>query len=404
MYESDSLRGLIVRYGSLISNIIERGPLTRGQLGAALKVAQPTITRRTMELIEAGLLYEGEIASEESRLGRPSRRLHVNSDAAYVAALHLGRVDVEIGLVNLAGEVVAKRTLDADPAEEEAPVESIDRAVDALGSLWDQIEIPHTKVLGLGVATTGVVDAATGTEARFWLRGGRLVRTDVPVRERLAATVTLPTVIETNAWAMAMGDRWFGNRMRDFALFHVNAGAAAALVVNGALYRGQGAAGEIAHTRVGGSRRPCSCGKRGCLEAVVSRAAILAEVERYQKVSSIWDVVELANSGDPDVLEVLAECAEAIGPACTSIVDLLDPRALVVSGPIFSVPHVFNAVEEFVRQNSFTGRMGRVQVCRSPLAADIALVGAGSLVIGSVLSGSLPRLRRTTRKSMAKSS
>lgn len=404
MREADDLRGLIVRYGSLISSIVERGPLTRGQLGTALKVAQPTITRRTMELIEAGLLFEGDVASDEIRLGRPSRWLHVNPDAAYVAALHLGRVDVEIGLVNLVGEVVVKETLEADPAEEADPVALIDRAVDALGRLWNKARIPSAKVLGLGVATTGVVDAETGTEARFWLSGGRLVRTDVPVRERLAATVTLPTYIETNAWAMAMGDRWFGNRMRDFALFHVNAGAAASIVVNGALYRGQGAAGEIAHTRVEGNRRPCSCGKRGCLEAVVSRAAILAEVERYHKVKSIWDVVALANEGDPDILEVLAECAEAIGPACTSIVDLLDPKALVLSGPIFSVPHVFNAVEEFVRQNSFTGRMGRVQVCRSPLAADIALVGAGSLVIGSLLSGRLDKSQVPTRESMAKSS
>lgn len=381
------LHELIVRYGSLLGCLIEKGPMTRGQLGAALGVAQPTITRRTMELIESNILCEGEIASEESRLGRPSRLLDIVPDAAYVAALHLGRSDVELGLVNLKGEVIAKETMEGGPQEEENPASFIDEAVEALGRLWTASGVPRERVLGLGVATTGVFDPATGTDARFWLADGRLVRTDVPVRQRLLRTVTLPTVIETNAWAMAMGDRWFGNRERDFALFHANDGAAAALVVNGALYRGQGAAGEIAHNRVGDNRSPCSCGKRGCLAAVISRSAIVAKVSRVHKVRSIWDVVALANQRDPDVLEVLAECAEAVGPACTSIVDLLDPKALVLSGPIFSVPLVFNAVEEYVRQNSFTGRTGRVQVLRSPLGADIALVGAASLVLDSLLSG-----------------
>ena len=387
MADAHGLRELIARNGPLIRCILEHGPLTRGRLGALLMVAQPTITRRTMELIEAGILVEGEVAADETRLGRPSRPLDINPDAAYVAALHLGRSDEELGLVNLKGQVVAKESIEGGPLEEAEPGPFIDRAVEALGRLWEKSGVPQEKVLGLGVATTGVFDAATGTEARFWLNDGRLIRTDIPVRERLLRTVTVPTVIETNAWAMAMGDRWFGNRERDFVLFHVNDGAAAAIVVNGELYRGQGAAGEIAHTRVGENRRPCSCGKRGCLAAVISRAAILAQVEQVHKVKSIWDVVALANRRHPDVLEILAECAEAIGPACTSMVDLLDPKALVLSGPIFSVPHVFNAVEEHVRHNSFTGRIGRVRVLRSPLGAEIAVVGAASLVLGELLAG-----------------
>lgn len=387
MATAKRVRELITRHGTLISSIIEQGPLTRGQLGKALGVAQPTITRRTAELLKAGILFEGENASDETRLGRPSRLLDLTPRMCYIAALHLGRVDVELGLVSLKGEVVAKRTLEGDSHDEAEPGPLIDRAIDGLRALWTEMGVSEREILGLGVATTGVVDPATGTEARFWLDGGRLVRTDVPVREKLAATVRLPTHIETNAWAMAMGDRWFGNRERDFTLFHVNAGAAASLVVKGELYRGQGAAGEIAHTRVGASRRLCTCGKRGCLEAIVSRAAILADVARFHNVGGIWDVVDLALKGDPDVLAVLARCADAIGTASTSIVDLLDPKALVLSGPIFTVPHVFNAVKDFVRHNSFTGRMGRVQVLRSPLGADIALIGAASLVIGSLVSG-----------------
>ena len=106
---------------------------------------------------------------------------------------------------------MAKRTLEGDSHDEAEPGPLIDRAIEGC-AFWTEMGVSEREILGLGVATTGVVDPATGTEARFWLDGGRLVRTDVPVREKLAATVRLPTHIETNAWAMAMGDRWFGNR------------------------------------------------------------------------------------------------------------------------------------------------------------------------------------------------
>ena len=382
MDASMSLRELISRHGPILSHLVDHGPTTRSHLVELAGVAQPTVTRWVGELIEEGVVVELGALEEPDRPGRPSVLIDLLPEAGYIAAMHLCRGFSEVGCINLKGEVVFKHTLWERVDHTNGDVDAIDHAVETLFRLIDERGVPRERLLGLGVAVSGLV-GAMGRELRLHMSGDRLQATEVPVLETIERLVAIPVSISTNAWAMALGERLFGNKETNFALIWVNEGVGSAVVIDGRLHQGRGAAGEIGHVKVASDSILCECGRAGCLAAVVSERRI---VDRYQGgTEGLWGVVRDANHGNPTARSILDECARAIGAACVPIVDLLDLDAIVLAGPIFSNPEVPWHIDRFVNENAFLARLHGVRVLPTLLGRDIAIVGAASLVYGELL-------------------
>jgi predicted NBD/HSP70 family sugar kinase len=97
----------------------------------------------------------------------------------------------------------------------------------------------------------------------------------------------------------------------------------------------------------------CHCGNRGCVEAVAGSAGIL---ERMAQAGfpglGIGDVAELARSGQPDAVRVLAEAGGAVGTGIATIANLLGAQHIVITGEAIGSdydvmdPHVRAAFEE----------------------------------------------------------
>src|SRR5690606_22252866 len=142
--------------------------------------------------------------------------------------------------------------------------------------------VPYERVVGLGITVTGLVDPERGVEYRVSYDGRRQSTTEVPIKERLTSKINLPVNIETNAWAMALADRWHGNRETNFIFLYCARGIGAAVVTGGRLHRGRGTAGEIGHVQVPqASGLICNCGGRGCLEAKVSVTNIMRRLRSH---------------------------------------------------------------------------------------------------------------------------
>ena len=102
---------------------------------------------------------------------------------------------------------------------------------------------------------------------------------DLPLGPRLEARLGIPTIVENDVRAAALGlhrRRLFGP-VESLALLAIGTGISAGVVLDGALHRGaHGLAGEIGHVIIepGGPR--CACGNQGCFEAVAAGPAIVA--------------------------------------------------------------------------------------------------------------------------------
>ena len=190
-----------------------------------------------------------------------------------------------------------------------------------------------------------------------------------PLRERLAAHTGLPTAVDNDAKALALGEGWRGAAagVRDFMAMVVSTGVGGGIVLDGRLLHGaSGNAGHVGHVVVEPDGRTCGCGARGCLEAEASGNAIAAAIGAP------------AHAAGP---EVVARAGQLVGRAVASVVSLLDLTLVVVSGSValgFGAPFFEEANEELRRRARLSYAKAAV-VVPGGLGADGPLVGAGAL-------------------------
>ncbi|MER5359841.1 ROK family transcriptional regulator [Streptomyces sp. NPDC002785] len=271
-----------------------------------LELAERTgLTPQAVSKITARLRAEGlatDAGHRASTGGKPRTVLRLVPDAGYAVGMHLDRDELTVVLVDLAGAVAAGRTAPLDfgaPADEVVAV-----AAYAVAAVRDggarPVDLP---VLGVGVAVPGPLDH----------RGGVLHRVTgfpqwdgYPLRDALAARTGLPVVVDKDTNAAALGLALRAAGAGDFAYLHLGTGLGAGLVLGGGLHRGaRTGAGEFGHQTVQLDGPVCSCGGRGCIEALC-----LAAVAR----------------GD------VAEAARVLGTGAANLVGLLDIDRVMLGG------------------------------------------------------------------------
>jgi glucokinase len=158
-------------------------------------------------------------------------------------------------------------------------VGSPDRAADAIASLvqgaLDQAAADPDDVAALGVGVPGRVDRETGHVTH----AVNLDWHDLPLGPRLETRLGIPTVVENDVRAAALGlhrRRLFGS-VESLALLAIGTGISAGVVLDGRLHRGSlGLAGEIGHVVIDPNGPRCACGNTGCFEAIAAGPAIVA--------------------------------------------------------------------------------------------------------------------------------
>ena len=162
---------------------------------------------------------------------------------------------------------------------------------------------------------------------------------------RELAAVNLPIKVENDAYMMGIAESRFGaaKDSADVVFLTVGTGIGAALKLNGRFYRGANhRASEIGHMVLsyGGAR--CSCGNRGCFEALASTSAL---INRYMRLSRAAvsapgkppagpELVSLYHEGDPAAVEALQLHFDYLAAGIASLINIFDPQQVVVGGGI----------------------------------------------------------------------
>ena len=190
---------------------------------------------------------------------------------------------------------------------------------------------PSAAVRAVGLAVTGIVDEGRGMAVHSHNVGWR----DVAVRSLVEQATRLPVGFghDVRAGTLAEWRLGAGRGLRDRVFVPVGTGVSAGIVVQGRLLTGGGYAGEIGHVDVGHGEA-CTCGGRGCVEAVASAAAI---ARRYAAVSGrpvagAREVAERMIAGDPAARRVWNDATEALALALAWTSVVLAPQAILLGG------------------------------------------------------------------------
>ena len=213
-----------------------------------------------------------------------------------------------------------------------------------------------------------------------------------PLKEWLEERFGAPAVVENDANSGALGEWAFGSGRgtRSFLYVTVSTGIGGGWILNGEIYRGaDGLAGEIGHLTVDPEGPVCTCGRRGCLEAIASGPAIARQARELLATgeSSVLrglseltarEVAQAAAAGDPVAEKVLRGAAQALGLALAQAITLMNPERIAVGGGVAkSGERFFTWTREAARNH--VPPQARVDIVPAQLLDDAPLWGAVAL-------------------------
>jgi glucokinase len=236
----------------------------------------------------------------------------MNPDVAL--AVDVGGTKVAVGLVDVDAtirhQLTAPTPFDADAEELFAVLAGLVKSVLS--------DTPGDVALVCGVGCGGPMSPGGAQVSPLNIPGWR----GFPLLSRLAELTGLPTFVDNDAKALALGEHWAGAAagVADFIAMVVSTGVGGGIVLDGRLLDGAGGnAGHIGHVIVEPGGRRCVCGASGCLEAEASGSAIAAVTGRP------------ASEAGPEVRE---RTGRLVGRALASVANLLDLRLAVVGGSV----------------------------------------------------------------------
>lgn len=371
----------------VLNEIRKRGPISRTEISQNTSLSLSSITRIADELIEQGFIYEqGE---GESTGGRKPIHLLFNSNYGYIIGIKIEVKQAIFTLSNLNGEII-KKIMRSYPRGSSYEV-VMDIILDELNTLISRCEAKDKKLLGVGIAVSGLVDTETGVLISSSLLGW----SNVSFKSNIQSVINIPVIVDNDVNAYTLAEMMYGagRNLDNFLLIEWGIGIGSGIVLDGKIYRGDfGGAGEVGHIILEKDGEPCYCGQRGCLERyaneefIVNRALKLAKENLDSKLSNrdmvgIADVREAARRGDTAARRAYAEAAHNLGLGLASVVNLFNISTIILSGEAAEAEElVFPQILESV-QNSFFSKYIDIKVKKSQLGNIGWELGTGALVL-----------------------
>jgi glucokinase len=234
----------------------------------------------------------------------------------------------------------------------------------------------HITALGVGIA--GLVDHRAG---RFvW--GPHLPDQDIDVSGHLDSLIE-SHVVENDANCAAFAEWATGPAAghRVALTVSVGTGIGAGLIVDGAVWRGSGFAGEVGHMRVTDADLECPCGRSGCWETVVSGRQLGMEAARLGLQPTAEALVMAARNGSRSASDSLRQAGNWLGVGIISLILVLDPGVVVVAGGVSAAgdPILDAARERIASELPGATHRPTVEVAQASHGRWAAAVGAAHL-------------------------
>ena len=314
---------------------------------------------------------------------------------ARTTAAPLLAVGFDIGGTNLRAAVVDERGRVLTRVQRSS--DGSEAAIEAgIGSISTELVAEYPQVCAIGVAVAGFLDSQRRT-VRF---APHLPWRDADLVKRLGSTLPRPLQLEHDANSAAWGEYRFGaaRGADNWVLFALGTGIGGAMMHGGQLYRGAfGTAPEFGHLTVVPEGRPCSCGKRGCLERYCSGTALVTTVAELAATSAFADssllaplhqgtltgtaVMAAAQAGDNLAVNALAQFSAWLGQGLSIVGDVFDPELIVIGGGVSEAAESFleAATSEFAARITGAGHRPVAQIRIAQLGPDAGMIGVADI-------------------------
>lgn len=322
------------------------------------------------------------VEQEQTRSEKPSE--------PWVIGVDLGGTKIAVGAVNRQGQVLARTVLPTPVSD--GPQSVLAAIAEGMRQIAAGQSTPPAAV---GLASPGPMDNKTGVA----VAAANVGWYDFPVSGPLQSRFGWPIYLENDANAAALGEWAFGagRGVENLIYVTISTGIGMGAVLHGRLYQGSHfTAGEAGHMVLVPDGPLCTCGERGCWEALASGTAITREareaVARHPESLlaalaggdplrvSVAQVGEAVRRGDPVAQEVWERAVHYLEIGFTNLANLFDPDLFVVGGGVTNLSDLFlGRVEGYINAHANPGMRGRLKMVRAGLSSDSGVLGAAAV-------------------------
>ncbi len=310
----------------------------------------------------------------------------------WAVGVDLGGTKIEVARVDSAGRL--HQRLRRPTNVKEGPEAVKREIVDLVRELQ---KVADSAPIGVGIGLAGQIDPDEGVV----IFAPNLYWHNVPFQADLKRALELPVAITNDVRAVAWGE-WLhgaGEGCNDLVCLFVGTGIGGGIVSGGRMLTGcSNTAGELGHITIDLNGPPCTCGQRGCLEALAGGWAIekIAQEAVALEPSSGAVLMELAggtpggitaktvaegvHAGDLLSLRLIERAAQALIAGCTSIVNAFNPCRLILGGGVIEgLPQLVGQIDQGMRKRALPAATKSLQILPAKLGSDAGVVGAATL-------------------------
>ena len=380
------------------------GPISRAEIRELTQLRWSSISPIVRELLNEGKLVE--VGPSSNPMGRKQTLLRLNEENGYIVSVVFDPETVSAAVTNLYPRIRSKVTEAAylDGGKDGLIHQLFTCAHEAIR----QAGVPREKLLGMGVADPGLVNAREGISVlsahiAFW-KG-------VPLKKLFEEEFGVPVILESSTRAQAMAECLLGagQGAEDMIYIEYGRGIGAGITSEGRSLRGHNwLAGEFGHIPMIENGPACICGSFGCLEAIVGLSAIEARCRKaiqdgsnsraleiadgnLSKVTG-WTVLQASKLGDKTCLAIAGELEKYLGLGIAILVNLLNPAIIVLDHRLGVAGDDFlEQLARVVKKQALGNSTANLKFLYGTLGSDAGLLGAGLNVLESVFE--IPALK-----------
>ncbi|GMQ24273.1 ROK family transcriptional regulator [Algoriphagus sp. oki45] len=375
----------------IIKNLYTKGANTASEICNEVGISLPTVNALLNDLMNSGEVIKQGRA--ESQGGRKPDLYRLAADAFYVLSVDLSKFNVCLALYSCQHELAHEKESFKITLNNEK--ETFDDLSDKIEHYLSKSGIDSQKIIAIGVSMPGLVDSVAGINYTY-LRFGKKT-----LLENLESRFQKKVFLENDARAMTLAEFKFGaesSHKNVLGLF-IGWGIGLGIIIDGKIYQGSsGFAGEFSHSPIFESRDViCTCGKRGCLEAVASGTAIVRMAEEALKLDKdsilariVRDhsgemepvlVVEAALAGDQRAITILSEAGLDLGRGISILIQLLNPELIIIGGSVAEADqYLITPIQQALNVYSMAKSREKTQLSLYKLGKDVGLLGGVAVV------------------------
>ena len=297
----------------------------------------------------------------------------------YCFGVDIGGTTVKMGLFEESGTILDKWEITTDTSEEGKAI--LPNIATSIEKKIEEHKLDKNDIAGIGAGVPAPVTAegvVNGSANLGW--------TYKEVKKELEELTGLTSYIANDANVAALGEMWKGGGEgeKNMIMVTLGTGVGGGIILDGEIYEGRGMGGsELGHMVIVENGEPCTCGRRGCLEAYVSITALKREAYRAAgKEMDQEEIFALAEQGDPEMKKVVDTYIRRLGLGIVNIVNIFRPQLVLLGGDIPKQGEaLLSPLRRIVEEECFGRDKGDVpEIEEAILGREAGMIGAAGLV------------------------